>query len=36
MKAVEIRGMSPAELNTKLEDLKKSCSTCAFSTPPIS
>lgn len=23
MKAVEIRGMSPAELNTKLEDLKK-------------
>jgi large subunit ribosomal protein L29 len=23
MKAVEIRGMSPVELNTKLEDLKK-------------
>lgn len=23
MKAVEIRGMSPAELDTKLEDLKK-------------
>ena len=23
MRAVEIRGMSPAELNTRLEDLKK-------------
>ena len=36
MKANEVRKLSAEELQSKLVDLKRTCSTSAFSTPPTS
>ena len=36
MKAAELRELNAVELNKKLGELKKSCSTCAFSMPSTS